>query len=472
MPRNERAKKPAPGGRGKPDAPSGGAHIVTVGTTPATGDDIIEVLVDDLKELPRSKVVVLATEDSRENAERLLRGLRLANTDRGRVVELASAQSIDEAYRVANGVFGDLEGEGFHAEDVTVHYTAGTKMMSAGVVLAAVGRGCESLRYLYSRGRKERSEAVVTASAAVRVDGDLRLARTLIRELRFRSAGDILDGIDEESTAAEDRSRVKALKVLAPAYAAWDNFRVRSFLEGYRRLGKLESGVGEFRVSKEALAALRKVARVETTESAFPVEHIADIYNNALRRLLERRTDDAMTRLYRVAEMYAQNILITRFRIRTDDVDVRKVPPRSRVIFEALRRLDDAKVRIGLRKSFELLAVLEHPAGEGFLRNEKLQEVLDERRYLVLAHGTKPASAGLALAFLEELLPLLRSEFADFEDLAALQQFPWIDNGKVLGRLRDAKDDQSPLSITEKPQRARRGRARGGRSRGGGGKTG
>jgi hypothetical protein len=171
-----------------------------------------------------------------------------------------------------------------------------------------------------------------------------------------------------------------------------------------------------------------------------------------VRRLAERRTDDALTRLYRSAELFAQRLLSERHKIRTEDVDIRKVPPRHRFEFEAVRRLDDIKIKLGLRKSFDLLCYLEDPVGLAFAGSTRLQEVLSERRRLVLAHGVMSAPATLALDFIREFGALLAIELPGWREAAARQQFPWIDNERVLADVAASPDETAAVPFARKDQ--------------------
>lgn len=429
----------------------GAAHVVSVGIAPADKGGVIDALIEDIRPLKPARVVALGTAAARVNADALFKGLRLAaaKTD---FVPITKPAHLDAVYREASAAIAKLEAEGFSPNRIGVHFTAGTKVMSAGMVLAAVSHGCERLRYLAWQGEGEPSRSIAAAPKAFRAEGDVRLAETLLRELRFRSARDVLAQVNADYLPAPQRKRVHALSALADAYAAWDNFRAADFLKFHRAAGKVPEPLADLTASSNTLSALKRIADAEKATGVYPVELIADLHNNAIRRLAERRTDDAMTRLYRCAELFAQRILAERHGIRTEDVDIRRVPPRYRVVFEALRRLDDVKIKLGLRKSFELLAYRDDPVGAAFLENRRLQDILEERRRLVLAHGVVPAPASLALELLGELNKLLRVEIPGWEDTANSLQFPWIDNKRVLADVGKAGDENTAVSCASKPK--------------------
>lgn len=418
--------------------PKGLAHVVTVGTTPpGATTDVVEALIADLKGTAPCMVIVLATDDSAENADRLLKGIGLRGK-KGRVRVLKSAQSIDEAYRATNEELHELLSSGIEPEQIILHYTGGTKVMSAGAVLAAMNHGIQSMRYLFSQGRGKTSLPIITPTSGILVDKEIRLALALMRELRFRSARDIVSAIDKDTLLPQDLHRCNLITELAIAYTDWDNFRIEGFLEHYTPIHKdlHEDAIFEdFRLTDHQLKTLRQLTGALLKDGLYPEELLLDLMNNAYRRLAERHTDDAMTRLHRAAELFAQRVLLEEHRIDTADVEIRKVPPRYRVAFESERRMEDAKIKLGMRRSFELLDILGSDVGVAYRENTRFKSALHERRHLVLAHGTRAATTELALGFLKEVETVLHLRFRNLTQRLAELQFPWIKNKEILSRL-------------------------------------
>lgn len=415
-------------------------HLVTVGTTPAgVKDDVIDALVKDLATMNPTRIIVLATSDSHENAKRLLNDLGMKSRQQSRVRLLKSAQSLEEAYQVTNEEIARLINKGTKKEDIILHYTAGTKVMSAGAVLAAVNHDIKSLRYIFSEGRRKKSIPLMTSTSSVLGDKQLRMALTLFRELRFDSARDILELLDDSLLEPKQSALRTCLTDLAQAYHAWDRFQVQEFLKKYKQhssqLGSHRS-LKDFKIAPAVRKSLEKIESAATTRGQYPEELLIDLFNNSIRRLVEAHPDDAIIRLHRAAGLYAQTLLCQEFGIQPDDVDIRKVPPRFRMSFEAERRLEDVKIKLGLRKSYELLEVLGHPIGQEARNRHRFQELLRDRRHLVLAHGTKPASMKQALDFLFEVRELLYLNIDDFDLRAAKLQFPWLDNQQILEDLK------------------------------------
>lgn len=451
----------------KPRKPLAGdsplVHLVTVGTTPPgiQPPDVIDATVAELKPEKPRRLVIFATSDSRENAERLRKGLGVpVAATHIRVLE--SAQSLDEAYQATSEEIAKLLAEGISPSLIILHYTAGTKVMSAGAVMAALRYEIQSLRYLFSPGRGHKSELVSTSPSTILLDQRLALAVSMVREMRFRTAADLLRSVEGASPSPAQAQQIEALRFLSQAYLDWDNFRVGDFLRRYEGgsglLARIPS-LAAFRVDAGQLESLRRIASAEETDCAFPEELLFDMINNAIRRLAERHPDDALIRLHRAAELYAQTVLHQDHGIRTDDVEIRKVPPRSRASFESERRLDDATIKLGLRKSYELLAVLGNPVGQAFQANEALRDLLRQRRSMVLGHGTRPATMDQALTFLKAVEDLLSLRIHKVRERTRKLQFPWIDNDDVRRRLGRAPSNTESVIVAREARQSKRRKA-------------
>lgn len=434
------------------DLPKDCSHLVTIGTTPpGGGPNVVEAIADDLKPAKPARVVVIATEDSHDNAKTLLKRIGIPAA-RGTIRVIESANSLEEAYNATNSEIRTLLDAGVPAREIVLHYTAGTKVMSAGAVLAALNHEVLALRYLYLRSRTASSEPVSTAPSALLGDRQFRLALTLTSELRFQTATDLLNGLDMTLFTDEQCEVTRALRLLAEAYGEWDNFRVGEFIPLYTEAAKTarqHQSLSHLLLKPEQIERLEKIRAAEVSSTSFPDELLVDLMNNAIRRLAERRPDDALARLYRAAELYAQGTLATAHGIRSDDVEIRKVPPRFRTPFESERRLDDATIKLGLRKSYELLEVLGDPIGRAFREHTRFRDILMERRSLVLAHGTRPSTIRLALDFYREVEDLFKVRIKDLRRRMSQQQFPWIDNARVLERLADKPEEHVPLGEKE-----------------------
>lgn len=429
-------------------APSPGlAHIVTVGTTPAgSPGDVVRALASDIRSLEPGFVSVLATVDAKSNAELLVAECGVP-AGKHRIVLLASHHALDEAFQKANEELYRLEKAGYGPDRVVVHYTSGSKVVSAAAVLAAVSHDVKTLRYLLPGVEKnDPSKPVRTTPRAVLAGRELREATALLLEMRFRQATLMAERIEPSLLSRADRAAREAIATLAPLYGLWDNLHAAAFVEAWPDSGPLvapNNPLAHFAIPANVLPAMKVIARAQKSDGQYPLEILHEVYNSVIRRIREQRLDDALARLYRTAELYAQHLLLKDCGIRSDNVDIRRVPPRKRTFFEAQRRLDDTTIKLGLRASFELLNVLSHPVGISWASDTRFHESLKERREQILAHGTKPCSPGSLLRFEASLRTLILSAYPKFFDECAARQFPWVDNAAVLESLRAESGERS-----------------------------
>jgi CRISPR-associated protein (TIGR02710 family) len=405
------------------------ALIMTVGLPGDQGGDVLDALELDLASLKPSRLILIASGQSVANAKRMQERSGLG-TDACQIIELAAAHDLDEVFRQVNRAVRDLIDHGFSPDQIAINYTSGTKVMGSGAVLSAVYNKIRELRYITGLGAvresdRARRRVLTTQPAAAFAYQDLLESVQMMTDLRFQSAGRMLDRIDDAFLSPEDQGLHAALSILNEAYDEWDNFYPDRFLDRYRTGDFSALLLRPFRLESGQLEAVVVLVEERGRQQPGP-SIIGDLYNNAVRRLLVGRPEDAFTRIYRTLESLAQWVLLRDRGIDTNDVDTRRIPPRDRVGYEALRSLDDGMVKIGLRKAFDLLVVLDTQVGRKFKEDAVLGALLEKRSASILAHGYTPADAPMAEQFLLHAGNLFHSEIPDFVDLARRLQFPWL----------------------------------------------
>jgi CRISPR-associated protein (TIGR02710 family) len=123
-------------------------------------------------------------------------------------------------------------------------------------------------------------------------------------------------------------------------------------------------------------------------------EVIEDLLLNAERRGTQRRYDDAVGRIYRATELFAQIFLFQNYSIVTGNVDLDRIPPEVADML-MLKSKGSAKksIKLGLVDSYRLLAELDdtHQIGRLYKEQEKrLWSALEIRNSSILAHGVRP----------------------------------------------------------------------------------
>jgi CRISPR-associated protein (TIGR02710 family) len=396
--------------------------ICSVGTVFEGRENILAVLAEEIDRLKPTRVDFIVSKESKQAAEKIITQAN-HKPEHINYVILDTPHDLNEVFARTNETIRQLLATGFTPAYLSLNYTSGTKVMSSGAVLAAVFNQCSELRYIYEGGRAG-NQVIITRPEAVSAYRDLLLGSRLIEELRFQSASDLLSRIDPSLLSDFDAAVLDALKKIAEAYNAWDTFDPGRYVEIMHGVDRSIEPLKKFFVDSGTFGLLAELASDLAREHYSPLI-FADMVNNAIRRILEGKYNDAVARLYRALEMLAQWVL-RRYEIDTDDVDTRKIPPRHRVGFEALRSMDDGKVRVGMRKAFELLAILEAPLGLRFEAKKELQPLLQTRSKSILAHGTSRVSKEDCQAFLQHSLELFTSEIGDFCEICHNLQFPWL----------------------------------------------
>ncbi len=405
------------------------AMVLTVGTGAGPEANIVNPLYFTVKHSHPDFTVFLASETSRCFAEEVALRLKLEPPEY-RVEVLADPDDIDSVFRSANAVIRELLADGYDCGDLVADYTSGTKAMTAGLVLSAVGNTCGELKYITGK-RKDgvvvngTEQARSLTPAAIIANRQIRTVIRFLETYRFDAALDILETINPYLLDDHDRSVVEGLKHLAFGFGVWDKFDHKYFLGEYDKadfnLPELKGFVVPGGVKKR-LAGIKRT--LEAEPPVITEDLLADLYNNSLRRLEEAKYDDSMARMYRLAEMLGQWALAG-YGLHSSDVDLAKVPETMTKDLENNRDRADGKIKIGLFKVYELLQALGSALGAAFIGDSKIKNLVTVRNYSILAHGAKPVSQEQCLSMARILKSLLTNHVPDFEQRAADLKFPW-----------------------------------------------
>lgn len=431
--RTERSGDPSAADRStEPDTSR--ALVMTVGIPTDPKVDLATSLANDAKTVRPEEVVLVASSQSLRNARRIRKMLGIGK-ERCQIIELKSPHDLEDTFRKVNAAIERLRAKGIGPEEIAINFTSGTKMMASGTVLSAVFNRCKELRYLTgAESGAKRQRLIKTTPNAVFASQDLARGLNLMRRLMFSSAQTVLGEIDDSLLTEKGRGVHKSLVQLAVAYAHWENFHPGRFLETYQGVKFNSPLLAPFRLSEKRRLAVAQLARALASQRVGKF-FLIELYNNGIRRLKPGSTEDAVTRLYRAMDVLAQWVLTRDFGIDTNDADTRKIPPRDRVAFEAMRSIEDGTVKIGLRKSYDLLMLLDTRVGDRFKESEDLRQLLGTRSTSILAHGMSPIELVEAARYFSAGRDLFMVEIPDFDELSALLQFPWLEADEVPGQV-------------------------------------
>lgn len=242
----------------EPD-PKPRALVVTVGVPSDPRLDLAEALATEIRAIKPEQLVLIASKESRKNAERLAE--LVGFEDRDCIVQLDSAHDLEEAFLRVNRAIESIQGQGIDHEEIAVNFTSGTKMMSAGAVLSGVIKRCMELRYVVGAESGSKKRRIIRKHpGAIFALQDVRRARNLARAMRFKSAQDILRGIDNSLLEEADRSNQENLLLVCEAYDNWQHFRPARFLAIYAEVEFGPSTLDLFEMTDERLSMVRDLA--------------------------------------------------------------------------------------------------------------------------------------------------------------------------------------------------------------------
>jgi len=203
----------------------------------------------------------------------------------------------------------------------------------------------------------------------------------------YAEAAELASDVLKRPLSEERQNRFQRIYTLARAFEAWDRFYHE---EAYKLL---EPYAKDF--VKHKIALERILGRSKKTSG---YEKVGDLIRNAERRAVQSRYDDAVARLYRALELFAQlrlkQILLTEEAEKEGAGEGFKLPLDS--LPEGLRDkyrsyAEKGILKIGLIQDYKLLSDLKDPVGLLFQKyKEKMLDTLRRRNYSILAHGLSP----------------------------------------------------------------------------------
>lgn len=311
---------------------------------------------------------------------------------------------------------------------VAVDFTGGTKVMSAALALATVGKGFSFVYVGGGERSKEGRGVVITGSetivhrddpfAVFAVEERRRLA-LLFRTFQFTAALALSRSVLSRPLREPDRLAFELTRDLAQGYLFWERFEYQRALEVLGRC------LSRWTIAVQANPAIRYAEVLPTVEAnvkwlqelssrtvRFTRYHallIADLLANADRRAAEGSYDDAIVRLYRALELGAQVAIEQRLGCGTDRVPVEVIPEAVRAELLARHRPEESgTLKLPLEASYRLLAALGEPEGQRFeQQQDHFKKVQSARNSLWVVHGINTGTEGAYRTVRELVLEIL-----------------------------------------------------------------
>lgn len=254
-----------------------------------------------------------------------------------------------------------------------------------------------------------------------------RKASTLFNKGRYASAKDVLRNVLDKLPEKE-RIFFKSFSEIVEGYELWDRFKHKDARIKIRRNLDLFKaycyGSKSDKLIELAEHIKRNVEFLEKLINEGGIYYFYDLLANAKRRAyLEEKYDDAVARLYRSLEFFAQNRLSSKYSIDTSRVEIGAIPAGLREEFERKYKSSEGKIELPLYASYILLKELKDEAGEKFVLQyeNKLKYLLSSRNRSILAHGFESVSKDTYEKFYLSILEFTGTD----ED--SLPDFPQIE---------------------------------------------
>ncbi|WP_353949162.1 TIGR02710 family CRISPR-associated CARF protein [Sporolactobacillus sp. Y61] len=298
-----------------------------------------------------------------------------------------------------------------------VDITGGTKSMAAG--LYSAGAEFRDINFTIVTGYRSdlhpvtgtHSYATLLKKNVVFGKRRMIIVQSLIRKQDYESGIPLIENLFRTEGFGSDKassSKLNQLYYFCKAFSAWDNFdyaESRELLESYIEMISSEQKkvIADYKSLAKRLAHAVDLFYDPSTRRKYRKGRqnmyliIYDLIRNAKRKAAKGHFDDAVARLYRATEMYAQ-VTLMQFNIDTSDVDIARVAQLGAdkpVIDELKRKASEngGKVQIPLQAAYQLLADLHHPIGNLWKpEKDKITDSLTIRNYSLLAHGIRHVS--------------------------------------------------------------------------------
>lgn len=377
------------------------AMLFTVGT----GEGIEKAIAFSADSFNADRIYLLCTTGERGSANKIpdIRGALSARALEADLIrephfEVRDLGDFERTYEDCFDALTAIAADGFEVSQIAVDYTTGTKVMSAAIVVAAIDFGVSHYIYIdgnYRAGEGMRvvastEQARATAAGRVRAHRDLQLAVRHFNTHQWDAAISVAEDARSKCAAGPTCDQATALRDLARAYGHWDQFEhdeARTILMAMDAPQAQTIGV-DIGPHRQFLHRFDPKSKSDARDLLWA--RLADLLNNAERRLAQSLNDDAIQRAYRATELLAQ----IPFAEMDPPIDAAGPIPIERFPEEvqakwACRADAKGQLRLGLTDLYALLLDLGHPLGEWFAADEQkpLQWALTARNQTILAHG-------------------------------------------------------------------------------------
>ena len=265
---------------------------------------------------------------------------------------------------------------------VIANYTGGTKTMSAAMTLV----GIITEQWDLSLNVGDRVDLIKVRSGDVPVainkwsifyQNQLESFREPLDNHYYAFVDSSISGMLTRPINATLRDHLIEIRVVCEAFDQWDRFHHQKALD------LLEPHGSKYH---PYIINLRKIHHKKRSTG---YEMVSDLLNNAQRRAVHKHYDDAIARLYRATELFAQTRLEKEYGYKSGDLGPDQLPGNLKDEYKKYAR--NGKLILGLRDDYILLSKLGDPVGIKFKEKEgRIIDALTRRNLSIGGHGLVP----------------------------------------------------------------------------------
>jgi CRISPR-associated protein (TIGR02710 family) len=301
------------------------------------------------------------------------------------IVTVDNPDDLNACYQKLLELAGRIK-EGHGDCQIIANYTGGTKTMSA--AMALVGVMTEQWDLSLNIGPRRDLVRVRSGDVPVVIDkwsifyqNRLESFREPLENHYYAFVASSISEMLGRPMEGSLRDKLIEIRVVCEAFDLWDRFHHQKALDLLEPYGR--------RFSPYIINAKKILGKTRATG----YELVSDLLRNAERRAVQKHYDDAIARLYRATELFAQIRLEKEYGYRTGDLGLNQLPEDLREEYTGHTRAD--KLILGLRDDYNLLSKLGDPIGSVFkVREARIIDALTRRNSSIGAHGLIPMTEG------------------------------------------------------------------------------
>lgn len=377
------------------------AIILSVGGSP-------EPIIKSIQALQPDFICFLASQESVDRVSEIKNQSHFKGKDVKVIVD--DPQDLVSCYNKAMECVRIAQNAGHTAQQITIDFTGGTKVMTAALSLAALTQGCQ-VCYIGGTERDKGGLGVVISGYeeikqsinpwTLFAVEEKKKVQDAFNSNRFYAVKNIVSQLPEHVASEEDTFLLKRLAEIADGYDNWDKFNHREAIQIIKPAlekklipfskGKKMPGLSDFLSDIETnMTFLEKLQKTREDSPERMELLILDLLANAERRARDEKYDDAVIRCYRALEMIGQKNFIHEFKCKNDNVSPHVLPDSLKEDYLKKYSKKDGNLELPLFPTFLALAEKGNPAGLVFRENLKMfSDATHSRNHSILAHGTQ-----------------------------------------------------------------------------------